>query len=251
MSHAISCVIVEDDASAVAMAREAIESHFPKVQIVGCATCVATARPLLAATNPDFVLLDINLEDGDAFTLLRQFESVPFKIVFVTAFDRYAVEAFKFSALDYVLKPYAPAELVAAIGKVIQELTQEDYQYQLQAFLHNYSTDATVKKLVLKNVEAVHVIDVVDILYIQSDSNYSSFFLTNRQKIVVAKTLKIFEEKLRGGRFFRIHQRYLVNINHVRSFDKLNDTLLLSDAILLPVAQSKKKLLIHYLDQLY
>ncbi len=250
MTDAISFILVEDDPAAATMAQDILHSHFPEVTMVNQVQSVASARTLLATDAPDFVILDINLKDGDAFTLLKQLECIPFKIIFVTAYDRYAVEAFRFSALDYVLKPYAPAELVAAVAKVVQELARQDYHQQLQALLHNFDPRASVKKLVLKNLEAVHVVDVAEVLYIQADSNYSCFFLTNRQKIIVAKTLKAFEKELKGQYFFRIHQSYLVNINHVQSFDKLNDTLLLSEATILPVAQSKKKILVHFLDQL-
>ena len=251
MSHSISCILVEDDLSAAQMAEGIIRDQFPKVAVVDRVSSIASAVTAIATLKPDFILLDINLKDGDAFTLLRQLEPISFKIVFVTAYDRYAVQAFKFSALDYVLKPYAPDELAEAIQKVVQELTRPDYQHQLRALLGNLDGNLDHKKLVLKNADTVHVTAVADILYVQSDNNYSSFFLSDRHKIVVAKTLKLFEEKLRGLRFFRIHQSYLVNMDHVRSFDKLNDTLLLSNSTSLPVAQSKKKLLIHYLDQLY
>ena len=250
MTAPISYILAEDDPAAATMVQDIMHAHFPEVTLVNHVQSVTSAHAAIMAKVPDFVILDINLKDGDAFTLLRQLDSLPFKIIFVTAYDRYAVEAFRFSALDYVLKPYTPAELVAAVAKVIHELARQDYYQQMQAFLHNFDSRTSARKLVLKNLEAVHVVDVANIVYVQSDSNYASFFLTNQPKIVVAKTLKCFEERLREQRFFRIHQSYLVNMNHVRSFDKHNDILLLSDSVSLPVAQSKKRILVHYLDQL-
>lgn len=251
MDNLVSCVIIEDDDTAAAMAKDIITSNFPHIHITASIVDIKTAQEQLSLLNPDFVLLDVNLADGDAFTLLRGMKEIPFKIIFATSFDTYAIDAFKYSALDYLLKPYAPNDLVLAVAKVLKELDKEQYHLQMQALFDNIKKGAPEnKKLVLKNLETIHVVAVKDIVYIQSDNNYSTFYTSDRKKVVVSKTLKSFEEKLKGSHFLRIHQSYLINLDHVKSVNKKADSISLSGTVSLPISQSKKKILFHYLDTL-
>jgi len=251
MDESISCIIVEDDPVAADMAKGIVNDIFPQIQVLAIIPDIATAKQQLLELAPDFIILDVNLEDGDAFSLLKRLGEIPFKIVFTTSFDAYALEAIKYSALDYLLKPYAPEELKTAIEKVVQQLQKEQYQQQLQALFYNIETEKrSDKKLVLKNLDTIHIVQIKDIIYIQSDSNYSSFYLENGKKIVVSKTLKFYEERLKGLRFFRIHQRYLINLDHIQTVDRKEDQVVLSGIISLPISQSRKKMLFSYLSDL-
>ncbi len=251
MDNSVSCVIIEDDVTAAAMAKDIISSNFPHIRVAASIADIETAQEQLSLLNPDFVLLDVNLADGDAFTLLKGMNDISFKIIFATSFDTYAIDAFKYSALDYLLKPYAPNDLVIAVQKVLKELHREHYHLQMYALFDNMKKDAPEdKKLVLKNLETIHLVAIKDIIYIQSDNNYSTFFVADGKKIVVSKTLKSFEEKLKGSHFLRVHQSYLVNLDHVQSVNKKADSISLSGAVSLPISQSKKKILFHYLDTL-
>ena len=250
MDKTFTCAILEDDINSAQFVEEVLRSNFAQVSILAKFASVQGAREKLIELAPDFVIMDINLEGGDAFDILSKLETIPFKILFITAHNKYAVEAFKFSALDFLLKPLSPKTLVVSVAKIIEELQNEQYHNQLEAFFHNFKTSGIDRKLVLKNLDAVHVVDLKEIIYIKSDNNYSTFFLSDNRKVVVSQTLKSFDEKLNGHHFFRCHQSYLINLNCIRSIDKKNDTLTLNDEIVLPVAQSKKKVLIDFLERL-
>lgn len=251
MDSNFTCIIVEDDINSAKFVHKVIVSNFPEVSILATIASVKDAKKQLIELGPDFVVLDINLLDGDAFDLLSEIENIRFKILFITAHNKYAVEAFKFSALDFLLKPLSPKTLIASVKKIIDELQNEQYHNQLEVFFHNFKTSGMDKKLVLKNLDAVHIVDLTDVSYVKSDNNYSTFFLSDGRKILVSQTLKSFHEKLANHYFFRCHQTYLVNLNNIRSIDKKNDTIELSTGDVLPVAQSKKKVLIDFLDRLF
>jgi len=249
MGEVFSCIIIEYDVSSSNFIKNVLAKNYPQIKVLSTITSVLTAVIELPKSNPDFVILDINLQDGNAFTLLRELDSITFKILFVTAHNKYAVEAFKFSALDFLLKPIYPDDLVISIHKIIDELENQQYHNQLEAFFHNYNEKNDQKKLVLKNLETVHVVGLDEIVYIESDNNYSNFNLKDGRKILVSKTLKSFEKKLRNKNFFRVHQSYMINLNYVLAFDKKNDTVTLIKNSSIPVAQRKRKELIEFLGK--
>jgi len=193
MDKTFSCIIIEDDINSVHFVTDVLTSNFPEIAILATSASIQEGEKLLLTLQPDFVILDINLNDGDAFDLLSKFEKVLFKILFITAHNKYAVEAFKFSALDFLLKPLSPNSLIESVKKIINELQNEKYHHQLEVFFHNFKSSKMDKKLVLKNVDEVHIVDLTDIIYIKSDNNYSTFHLTDNRKIVVSQTLKFYD----------------------------------------------------------
>ncbi len=243
-------MIIEDEVAAANMAEAIIRAHFSTVEITAKVATIAQAKTEIDKATPDFVLLDVNLEDGDAFELLKALDTIAFQIIFVTSHDKYAVEAFKFSALDFLLKPYSPQELILAVEKVIAQRDEERYQLQLETLLQNYEGNTKPKKIILKNVEAVHVVSIAEIVAISADNNYSLFNLSDGREILVSKTLKSYDEKLQRHGFFRIHQSHLVQLDSIISVDKINDTVRLSNQKELPISQRKKKMLLDYLDGL-
>ncbi len=250
MNTPISCLIIEDNIQAATMASDIITKNFSEIEVISVIPDVKTALKYLRETSPDFILLDVSLKDGNAFSLLKEVEQPAFKIIFTTSYSNYAIDAFKFSALDYLLKPYKPEELVNAINSVVEELSNEHYHKQLESFFHNFDPDNTEKKLVLKNLETIHIVNITNILYIESDNNYSTFYLENGKELLVSKTLKSYETKLKDYHFFRVHQSFLVNLRYMESFDKKNDQIILLNNTRLPVSQGKKKLLLNYLNKL-
>ncbi len=246
----ITCFIVEDDPQALAYAT-AIVSKYDHIDILGTSTSIHESKDLVQKLTPDFLILDVFLDDGNAFDFLALFEEINFKIIFTTSYAKYAVEAFKFSALDYLLKPYEEADLQLALSKVEKEIKNENYQLQLQTLLQNVSNTVTSKKIVLKNADAINIVDIKDIIYAQSDNNYTSFTLINKPKILVSKPLKFFEKQLSTYNFLRVHQRFLINLTHITSFDKRNEEAVLSQEHRIPVAQSRKKELIAYINTLF
>jgi len=247
---AISCFIVEDDPQAFAYA-SSIMKNYKNIALIGHSDSIQEASILIKKMKPDFILLDVFLTDGNAFEFLRLFDTVNFKIIFTTSFAKYAIEAFKFSAIDYLLKPYEEKDLILAVDKVIADISKTNYQSQLTTLLHNFSHNDQSKKLVLKNTDAIHVITIEDILFAKSDNNYTSFLLRNGKSILVSKPLKAFDEKLSPHSFFRVHQSFLINLTCITSFDKRNEEVILEEDHAIPVAQSKKKSLLSYIDKLF
>ncbi len=246
----ISCFIVEDDPQALEYATSILK-QYKTIDIIGSTDKIKDAADLIKRLNPDFVILDIFLTDGTAFDFLSLVNDINFRIIFTTSYAKYAIDAFKFSALDYLLKPYEEKELILAIDKVKDDIHKTQYQSQLNALLHNLSDKETSKKIVLKNAETIHVVDIKNIIYAQSDNNYTTFLLINEQKIIVSKSLKSFDDKLKIHNFFRVHQSFLINLSHISSFDRRNEEIVLKQEHCIPVAQSRKKSLIEYLDKLF
>ncbi|SFF30017.1 LytR/AlgR family response regulator transcription factor [Thermoflexibacter ruber] len=217
----------------------------------GEATCVAEGLALIEETSPDLVLLDIDMPDGTGFDLLKSISPIDFQVVFITAHDEFAVKAFKFSALDYLLKPIDPEELLLAVQKAPKVQQQSQNQLQLATLLSNVeSFSQQVKKLVLKDSDNIYIVSTQEILYLQAHNNYTSFFLTENRKIVVSKTLKEYEQLLENSGFFRTHQSYLINLAYLQRIDKREGgSIVLQEKIYLPLAQRRKDSLLKMLEK--
>lgn len=242
-------IIIEDDKGTVNMLKEIVADNSPDIIFSGSASTINSGIELLKAKKPDFIFLDVNLEDGLSFDILKEFPNSNFKVIFITSFSKYAVEAFKFSALDFILKPFTNNDVLEAVKKVTIAYDNEVYNEKIEAFFHNFNTTNN-KKLVLKNLDEIHIVDTDTIIYIKSDNNYSTFYLDNNSQIVISKTLKYYDEKLRGLNFFRAHQSYLINLSYLQSYDKKNEVLVLSNDEKLPVSQSRKPILLDFLNKL-
>ncbi len=243
----ISCFIVEDDVQAYEYAYSIIK-NYGDINVLGTSDSIHEAAQLIQQTNPDFIILDVFLTDGTAFDFLALFPKIDFKIIFTTSFAKYAIDAFKFSAMDYLLKPYSQQELTSALDKVSQDIHKENYQLQLQTLLQNYSHNEAPKKIVLRNADTINIVDIKDILYAKSDNNYTTFLLTDEKEILVSKPLKSFDEKLSSLNFFRVHQSFLINLIHVSAFNKRTEEVVLKQKHTIPVAQSKKRNLMDYIE---
>lgn len=248
----IECLIVEDDLKALAMAESLLSKYFDNIELDGKIQNIKEAQAYLKVHSPDLVILDVNLPDGTAFDLLHVVDLTNTKIIFTTAHSKYAVEAFKFSALDFLLKPYTPNAFKRAVEKAIDVIRQDDHRIQLETFYHNSSVSVNSdKKIVLKSKDKIDVVAIKDIIRAEADDNYSKFILTDGRTIMVSRPLKEFDEKLSSSNFFRTHQSHLINLQHMISLNKKDMTLSLGpENTEIPVAQSKKSLLMAYLDQL-
>lgn len=176
--------------------------------------------------------------DGTGFDLLKKFEKISFKVIFITAHEEHAIKAFKFSALDYILKPLTAGELLNAVEKVIDLKQKEETELKLSAFLSNLDK---IKKIVLKTAESIHIVQVKNIIRCEADVNYTTFFLDNDDKLVVSKTLKEYSELLEPSGFYRTHQSHLVNLDHILRYDKTEGGhLVMADESIVPVSSRKR-----------
>lgn len=244
------CLIIEDDLHTANDVKNTIVSHFDTIQILDITDNIIDAKQCIEDLKPDIIISDINLKDDTVFTLFKQYDPIPFKIIFITSYSKYAVEAFKFSALDFLEKPFSDDELIASVTNAISIIDQENYTTQIQTFFHNFNPEQKNKKLVLKNIEAVHIVSIEAIIYVKSDNNYSEFHIQDGRKIVISKPLKFYDDQLRSYTFFRTHQSFLVNLNFAKTFHKKDSVLELSNHLQLPVSINKAAALIHYLGQI-
>ncbi len=242
-------LIIDDEKNNRRKIRELLEKHFPNVQLVGEADGVKTGLESIVNHSPDLVLLDIRLMDGDAFDLLNQLGKVNFKIIFITAYEEYALKAIKFSALDYLLKPVLLDELKAAIAKAENQIMNE-LNLKLLELSNNLNTSQN-KRIVLKTAEKLHFVPVQDIMRCEADKNYTVFFLTDNKKIVVSGSIKDYEDILCEQGFYRLHKSHIVNLTYIKSYEKSDGgTVILTDGSHVPVAVRKKNQLIELFSRL-
>lgn len=244
-------LIIDDEPHMRQTLEKLLKLHCPSVKVVDQADCVASGFVAIHKHRPDLVLLDIKMDDGTGFDLLKLAEPIDFKVIFITAYEQYAVEAFRYSALDYLLKPIIPANLTEAVKKA-EEMRIKDLEIQLGNLRYNMAAEDTHKrKLVLKTLESIHVVTPDEVLFCESDGNYTLFCLSDGRKILVSKTLREFEEFLKHAGFFRVHKSYLVNLSRIIRLDKSEGGfLIMSNGDKIPVGASRKEELMELFERL-
>jgi two-component system LytT family response regulator len=244
-------IIIDDEAHMRQTLEKLVEQSCPNVKLVALADGVQTGIEAIQKHHPDLVLLDIRMNDGTGFDLLKQLQPVDFKVIFITAFDQYAVKAFKFSAIDYLLKPVDADELADAVCKA-EKLTQQDFSTQLEALGENMQPgNRANRKIILRTFDNIHLVKVQDINYCESEGNYTTIHLLNGKKIVVSTLLKEYEEMLKDCGFYRVHKSYLINMRHIERFEKgEGGYVVLETEAKVPVASRKREELLEMFDRL-
>jgi len=235
----ISIAVIDDEPKARETIINILGLSAIELTVVGEADSVKSAYEMLTFKSPDLVLLDINLPDGTGFDLLKMFDNVNFKVIFITAHEEYAIKAFKCSAIDYILKPITAGELLGAIEKAHESFNKEETALKLSTLLSNLDK---LKKIVLKTAESIHIINVTQIIRCEADVNYTTFYLTGSEKLLVSKPLKEYDELLSPAGFFRPHQSHLVNLDHILRYEKSDGGyLVMDDNSAVPVSTRKKE----------
>lgn len=247
----LRAVIIDDEKKAGEAIRLALEIYCENVEVIGDADGVQSGFNLINRTSPDLVLLDIKMQDGSGFDLLKKFSEPEFIPIFITAYNHYAIKAFKYSALDYLVKPVDPDELVQAVDRAEKYTEKKDIITKIEALNANISEKLSEpKKIVLKTEQSIFIVDVSDIVNCESDGNYTTVYTKNDKKIVVSKLIKEFEQLLKNNNFFRIHQSHLINLNCLSSYDKQTAYVIMTNSKKLPVSTRKKSLFIDLIDKL-
>ena len=244
----LTSIVVDDIPEALNMLVNDIEKQHPEIEIIGTAASVVEASKLLRKQQPDILFLDIMLGDGTGFDILEITPNLRSKIIFVTASDEFAIKAFKFAAIDYILKPYSNEDLTISIQKAKAQITPNKEQLAvLQSSLKESNND--IQKISLHTSEKIIVIELMDIIYCKSDNNYTTFFLENKTKILVSKTLKYYSDMLKEFNFLRVHQSYLINIKCIKEFIKSDGGyLILKDNSNIPVSVRKRNEVVEVLN---
>lgn len=227
-----------------------IAVYCPDVVIIGEASSVATAVPLITRMKPDLVFLDIQLGDGTGFDVLERMGKRDFKVVFTTGLDTFGIKAIKFGALDYLLKPVDPDDLVAAVEKAKDSLAAVSVGDRVEVALETlrHSSRDSTQRIALSTADRVYIVALREIIRCESQRNYTVFHLTGSRQILVTRTLKEFDEMLDGLGFFRAHHSHLVNVAHIREYVKLDGGyVVMDDGSEVTVAVRKKEALLHML----
>jgi two-component system LytT family response regulator len=236
----LSALIVDDEKNGRENLAGLIRSHCQQIRIVAEAASVEQAIAAIQEHHPQLIFLDIEMPGGNGFQLLEHFKDFPFEVIFVTAFDNYAIRAIRFSASDYILKPINLNELKAAVDKVSERIRNRSENERIRQLYLNTMHPAN-PKIGLPTGERVEFVEVKSIVRCQGESNYTHLYFADRKPILTAKSLIEFEELLSEYGFVRVHKTHVVNLNHVTSFTK-NDggVLFLSNGDSVAISRRRK-----------
>jgi two-component system LytT family response regulator len=223
----LRAVIIDDERPAREVISNFLKEYCPDVEVVAKASSVKTAFSAIKKTSPDMIFLDIQMADGKGFDLLKMFDKIDFKVIFVTAYSEYAIRAFRFSAIDYLLKPVKIDELIDAVAKVRDVKDSGISPEIVTALLNNIrSESAKQSTLIIPNIRGFEVLRVPEIIMCQADGYCTNFHLTGQRKVVSSKNLKHFEGLLEDQYFLRVHHSYLINLEYVISFTRQGEIIL-------------------------
>lgn len=236
----IKAIIIDDSEQARQTFRTDLLTYAKDVEVIAEAGGVVEGAKLLKKTQPDILFLDIQMQDGSGFDLLDVLPEINFKIVFITASDAHAIKAFRYAAIDYLLKPIDPDELVSALDKFRRQHLNENAKYRLlNDSLKNHAKPH--ERLALHSQDKIHIVTISDIIRCESDVNYTCFHFNNGKKMMVTKTLKEFEDLLSDQGFYRVHQSHLINTKCIREYVKTEGGhLILNDNSMIPVSTRKR-----------
>jgi len=226
-TNLINAIVVDDEKPSREVIINFIHENCPDIHIVSECNSVQSAYKAIIEFRPQLVFLDIEMPKGNGFDLLKMFHTIDFKIIFITAFSEYAVQAFRFSAVDYLLKPIKISELIEAVNKVKHELTLNRPFQNIQALLENlHSQQNGNKNLVIPNAKGYSIIKTKDIILCTADGYCSHFQLTGNLRMSSSRSLKYYEEILPSDEFLRVHRSHIINLQHVKSFNLLGQIFL-------------------------
>ncbi len=234
-------IIVDDEQHCIDRLNKLLQQyHAGSVTVVASCTSVKEGIKATREYQPDLLFLDVQVHDRTGFDLLRECGAINFKVIFTTAYDKFAIQAIKFSAIGYLLKPIDEDDLQEALDK-LQEITPEQTSLMAGVIENNLHQPSKKKRITIPSGNELLFINIDDIIRCHSDVNYTTIFKSDKQKIVVAKTLKEFEELLSDQDFFRVHNSDLINLNYIKSYNKgKGGSVLLTDGTELEVSTRRK-----------
>ncbi|MEO6406740.1 MAG: LytTR family DNA-binding domain-containing protein [Ferruginibacter sp.] len=239
----LSAIIIDDESSSRNALRKKLNSHCTELTII--AECENGEEGIIniEEKKPDIVFLDIEMPRMNGFVMLQQLHNRDFELIFITAYDHYAIQAIKFSALDYLVKPVEIIDLKDAVNKAAQKRKQASGNARLELLLQNFMNEKKEQqRIAIPSMEGLQFINLNDILYLEAQSNYTTFYLNDSHKLTVSKTLKDFEDLLPLSTFIRIHHSHIINKNHVEKYIRGDGGhVIMKNGAALDVARRKKE----------
>jgi len=248
----LRALVIDDMASIRKEYISIIRSNCPQVSIVGEADSVASAVRQIKQLSPDLIFLDVDMPDGTGFDLLQRLKPFDFKVIFITGHEEFAIKAFRFSAIDYLLKPLDAAQLADAVKKAQNALNREHFDFKLSNLFTNMERPKSLQKLILKTFDKIYSVNIQDIVNCESDGNYTIFHFINAPKLLVSTNLKEYETLLTPHSFFRTHKSHLINLAYFDHFLKADggNTIVMKNKLAVPLSVRRKEEFLVLLDNL-
>lgn len=249
MSKKLKTVIVDDEQDAVDFINSIIGEYCPSLEVVGRANNIVQGVSAINDKKPDLVFLDVEMPNGNGFDLLAQFPEKEFDVIFITAFNHYAIKAIKFSAVDYILKPINISEFVEAVNRVIKKRSERSApgNENLRILMENLRT-ALPSRMAIPTSDGMEYLNPKDIIRIEADRSYSWFYISGNRKILVSKHLKEFQELLSDRYFFRSHNSHLINLKYVKKYiRKEGGYIEMADGAMIPISRTRKDLFLMHM----
>jgi two-component system LytT family response regulator len=239
----IKTLIVDDETDALNFIDSIIGEYCPKLEVVGKAQSAKEGAKMIIEKAPDLVFLDVEMPQGSGFDLLANFPEKTFDVIFITAFNHYAIKAIKFSAVDYILKPININEFIQAVDKVLDKNQKKEHRgASFSALLENVRSTMP-GKLAIPTSEGMEYLNTRNIIRVEADRSYSWFYMTDNRKILVSRNLKEYQELLSDRNFFRTHNSHLVNLEHVKKYIRHEGGAVeLDDGTQVPISRGKRDL---------
>lgn len=238
----IKAVIIDDEKNALEVLEMQLNQFCKEVRVLAVCNGGKEGIRAIQELAPDLVFLDIEMPHINGFDVLEQTKELNYKVIFTTAYDQFAIKAFKFSAIDYLLKPIDIVDLQNAVEKARKETKSSSLEDKIKLLMEQYQPQKSRRKIALPVGNMLEFFDVDEIIRVESDSNYSHIFLANQKKITLSKTLKDVEENIKGEPFFRVHQSHLINTNHVEKAVKgENAYVVMKDGTTITVSRNRKE----------
>ncbi|MEM1323118.1 MAG: LytTR family DNA-binding domain-containing protein [Bacteroidota bacterium] len=238
----INAVIVEDELKGINNLKNLLSKYCEEVSVIGEAKSVEEGVQLLreGTVRPDVAFLDINLPDGLVFQLLNQLPNINFDIIFVTAYEKFAVKACQYSSIGFIIKPIDPDELQEAVARIRSDKGNKINQ-RLEVFSQHYNNPNAFEKMSISALDGIYFINIKDIIRCEAEDNYTHIHLKSGEKITASKTIKAYEELLSGVNFYRVHKSHLINLNYMRKFVKGDGGyLVMDDGIKIEVSRRRR-----------
>lgn len=248
----MKAIVIEDEINVREGFLKLIKAFCPEIEVIKTAENVEHGIQLVDSTDFDLLFLDIHLPDGSGFDLMHRVANKNFQLIFVTAYDKYAIDAFKLSAVDYLLKPVSPDLLQKAIVKVKANQKELKREEQLEILNTHFQRKEQTNKVILKDQESIHLVKISDILFCKAEGSYTTFYLADGRQIMTSMNLKEYDQLLTPYQFTRCHHSYLVNIHEIREVRKADGGYLnMSDGSLIPISTRKKALILEEINRVF
>lgn len=241
MKKELKAIIVDDEEGARVILAAYLEDYCPEVVVLEECSNVPDAVIAINKHEPDIVFLDIEMPDYNGFELIKFFKKVDFEIVFVTAYNQYAIRAFEVAAVDYLLKPLDIEQLQRAVIKVKEKKSYANIQERLNLMSTTY-TNQDINKIALPLSDGLSFVPIGDIVLFEAERAYTNVFLKDGSKYLVSKPMRVFEDVLQTKPFFfRPHRSHLINLHHIKSYIRRDATIVMDNKMLLPLARNRKQ----------